>query len=238
MPSAWSAAAAGSHAGATMNPLCAIAMYHQSARKSSASGVSAGAAPSPREAARSTRWAWGLEPFMRRGTDRRREVVFGQWGMIPPRSRVRELRTAEGRRLSIHNVRIEGIAAKWAFRNAWRRGQRCLIPAESLGLPRWETGHEVWWTFRRADGMPWALAGLWSEWKDPVSGEIVPSYTMITESCDEHPLLGHMHKPDPKLPPSGRTSGPWCPSSRRTGICGWAAPSAMPMRWWNCRRRS
>ncbi|MGE8319564.1 MAG: SOS response-associated peptidase [Comamonas sp.] len=143
----------------------------------------------------------GLGPFVRRGADRRREVVVGQWGMIAPRSRTRELRTAEGRRLSTHHARIEGIAAKWAFRNAWRRGQRCLIPAESFDLPCWETGHEVWWTFRRADGQPWALAGLWSEWKDPVSGEIVPSYTMVTENCDEHPLLGRMHKPDPRLPP-------------------------------------
>ena len=28
------------------------------------------------------------------------------------------------------------------------------------------------WRFRRADGMPWGLAGLWSEWKDPQTGEI------------------------------------------------------------------
>ena len=52
----------------------------------------------------------------------------------------------------------------------------------------------------RADGAPWALAGIWSEWADPATGEIVPSYSMITVNCDAHTLLGRLHKPDPKLP--------------------------------------
>jgi len=54
---------------------------------------------------------------------------------------------------------------------------------------------------RRTDGEPWALAGIWSEWTDPSTGEIVPSYSMITINCDGHPLLGRLHKPDPKVPP-------------------------------------
>jgi putative SOS response-associated peptidase YedK len=44
------------------------------------------------------------------------------------------------------------------------------------------------------------LDGLWSDWTDPASGEIVPSYTMITINADAHPLLRLMHKPDPTLP--------------------------------------
>ena len=33
------------------------------------------------------------------------------------------------------------------------------------------------------------------------TGELVPNFTMITCNCDGHPLLGRLHKPDPKLPP-------------------------------------
>ena len=44
------------------------------------------------------------------------------------------------------------------------------------------------------------LAGLWSEWTDHASGEVVPNYTMLTQNCDAHPLLKLFHKPDPKLP--------------------------------------
>lgn len=58
----------------------------------------------------------------------------------------------------------------------------------------------MWWRFRRADGAPWALAGLWNRWKDPASGELVESYTMLTINADLHPLMSRMHKPDPKLP--------------------------------------
>jgi len=44
------------------------------------------------------------------------------------------------------------------------------------------------------------LAGIWNTWTDPVGGEIVPNYTMLTCNCDGHPLLARLHKPDPKLP--------------------------------------
>lgn len=44
------------------------------------------------------------------------------------------------------------------------------------------------------------LAGIWNEWVDPETGELVPSYSMLTISCDDHPLLRRLHKPDPTLP--------------------------------------
>jgi putative SOS response-associated peptidase YedK len=58
------------------------------------------------------------------------------------------------------------------------------------------------WHFRRADGLPWMLAGLWSRWTDPVTGEWVASYTLLTQNCDGHTILALMHKPEPKLPAS------------------------------------
>lgn len=48
--------------------------------------------------------------------------------------------------------------------------------------------------------MPWGLAGLWSEWRDPQTGQTVLSCTMLTQHCDGHPVLGLMHKPEPTLP--------------------------------------
>jgi len=64
----------------------------------------------------------------------------------------------------------------------------------------WETGRNIWWHMKRADGLPWMLAGIWNEWVDPQTGELVPSYSMLTINCDDHPLLRRLHKPDPKLP--------------------------------------
>jgi hypothetical protein len=51
----------------------------------------------------------------------------------------------------------------------------------------------------RADGGPWAIAGLWSEWTDPATDEIVPNFTVLNVNCVGHPLLGRLHKPDLEL---------------------------------------
>ena len=67
--------------------------------------------------------------------------------------------------------------------------------------PNWETGKHVPWMFRRSDGLPWGLAGLWNMWVDPQTGELVESYTMLTQNADTHPLMRRMHRPDPKRPP-------------------------------------
>ncbi|BDT66479.1 hypothetical protein os1_06420 [Comamonadaceae bacterium OS-1] len=103
--------------------------------------------------------------------------------------------------MSTNNARAERVASAWTFAGPWKAGQRCLIPAQSYVEPYWGYRNKnIWWKFERADGLPWALAGIWSEWTDPATGEVVPSYSMLTQNCDVHPLLKLMHKPelDPK----------------------------------------
>lgn len=98
-----------------------------------------------------------------------------------------------------HNARSEELSTKASYKHSWQYGKRCIIPAMSFDEPNWETGKNIWWRFRRADGAPWALAGLWNTWTDKVTGEMVESYTMLTLNADDHPLMSRMHKPDPKL---------------------------------------
>lgn len=123
------------------------------------------------------------------------ELAIGQWGLIPSFAKESKLT------YSTNNARAEEVASKASYRDPWKRGQRCIIPASSFDEPCWETGKNVWWTFRRADGVPWGLAGLWNAWTDITTGELIESYTMLTINCDGHPIMGRMHKPDPKLPP-------------------------------------
>lgn len=132
----------------------------------------------------------------------------GQWGMIPGTSKTRTPTTRDGRRMSTNNARRETVATAWTYSSAWKAGQRCLIPAWSYDEPYWGTGKNIWWRFWRADGAPWALAGLWSEWTDPETGEVVPNYTMLTQNCDGHPLLSLMHKPDGAIPSDKRAVVP------------------------------
>lgn len=139
----------------------------------------------------------GQGPFIRRArndTGYSKELVVGQWGLIPWFAKEPKLK------YPTNNARSEEIADKASYKLPWARGQRCIIPAADFYEPNWETGKNVWWRFRRADGRPWGLAGLWNTWVDKASGEVHESYTMLTINADAHPLMSRMHKPDPKLP--------------------------------------
>ncbi len=143
----------------------------------------------------------GIGPLQRGPFVQAAGLEVGQWGLIPWFSKTRRPTGKAGRPISTNNCRIETAATAPTFKSAWARGQRCLIPAMDYDEPYWGTGKNIWWRFARRDGTAWTLGGLWSEWCDPSTGEIVPSYTMLTQNCDAHPLLNLMHKPDPALSP-------------------------------------
>jgi len=134
-------------------------------------------------------------PFLRLLNGDALDLVVGQWGLAPHWAKSAKLA------YSTNNCRSEDADAKPTFRDAWRLGRRCIIPALSFDEPCWEAGKNVWWRFRRANGLPWGLAGLWNTWIDRDTGEAVESYTMLTVNADHHPLMSRMHKPDSKLPP-------------------------------------
>ncbi len=132
-------------------------------------------------------------PFLRRArhdAGYSQELVVGRWGLIPWFSKTADIKYAT------NNARSEELAEKASYKHPWARGQRCIIPADWFDEPNWESGKNVWWRFRRADGEPWGLAGLWNTWTDKASGEIVESYTMLTIHANSHPLMSRMHRPD------------------------------------------
>lgn len=139
----------------------------------------------------------GQGAFIRRSQDDTgysRELVAGQWGLIPWFAKEPKLK------YPTNNARSEELAAKASYKHPWAHGQRCIIPASTFDEPNWESGKNVWWRFSRTDGDPWGLAGLWNVWTDPATGQVHESYTMLTINADAHPLMSRMHKPDPKLP--------------------------------------
>ena len=140
-------------------------------------------------------------PFIRAaraGQAPARELVVGQWSLVPWFAKAARLTYPTA------NARSEELAGKASYKRPWARGQRCIVPAESFFEPCWETGRHVPWRFWRADGMPWGLAGLWNTWVDKTSGEIVESYTLLTINADAHPLMRRMHRPDPTRPPTAQ----------------------------------
>ncbi len=136
-------------------------------------------------------WPGYFAPFIVRAAHRAelaRESQAGLFGLVPHWAKD----LAFGRRT--YNARSETVHEKPSFRDAWRRGQRCVIPAEAIYEPNWETGKAVRWRIGRADGAPMAIAGLWSVWRAP-DGRSIPTFTMLTINADEHRLMKRFHKP-------------------------------------------
>lgn len=95
---------------------------------------------------------------------------------------------------STYNARSETIAEKPSFRSAWRQRQLCVIPAQCIYEPSYECGKPVRWRIERVDGRSFGIAGLWERvMKD--SATSLWSFTMITISAAEHPLMKRFHDP-------------------------------------------
>jgi len=96
---------------------------------------------------------------------------------------------------STYNARSETVGEKPSFRHAWKHGQLCIIPADSIFEPCYETGKAVRWRIEREDGKPMGLAGIWERsLKD--DGRPSWSFSMLTINADNDPIFRRFHKPD------------------------------------------
>lgn len=134
-------------------------------------------------------WPGYLAPYITNdGTPGERVAHVGRFGLLPHWAKDEKF----GRHT--YNARTETVAEKPSFRDSWRRGRRCIIPAEAFFEPCYETGKAVPWRIHRADGAPMGIAGLWSAWRAP-DGQEVFSFAMLTVNADAHSLMRRFHKP-------------------------------------------
>lgn len=119
-----------------------------------------------------------------------RELMTGSFGLIPHWSKDDKI----ARRT--YNARSETVAEKPSFRDAWRLGRHCIIPAEAIFEPDWRSGKAVGTRIVRTDGRPMGIAGIWTGWKNPADGQILRSFTMLTVNADDHPFMRDYHKPE------------------------------------------
>ena len=119
-----------------------------------------------------------------------------QWGLIPPWTKTSEDAT-EIRTRTI-NARSETIYEKPSFRSAARTGKRCLIPV--TGFYEWHTlrGKKFPFYITMTDQKITSIAGLWDEWADPETGELLRTYTLLTEAAN--PLLAAIHNTKERMP--------------------------------------
>src|SRR4051794_30150189 len=91
-----------------------------------------------------------------------RKVAPHHWGLVPFWAKS----PAIGNKMI--NARADGLATKNAYRDAFKH-KRCLIPADGFYEWRKVEGHKTKQPYfiEHVDGEPFALAGLWEEWRGP-----------------------------------------------------------------------
>lgn len=95
-----------------------------------------------------------------------------RWGLIPHWS-------PDGKsRYATFNARLESVESRPTYRSAWRRLNRCLIPA--LGYYEWrlEGGRKHPYFITPKEEGPIIFAGLWDEWQG--DGASFLSCTILT----------------------------------------------------------
>src|SRR4051794_5191335 len=93
-----------------------------------------------------------------------------------------------------YNARSETVAVLASFRDAWRAGQRCIIPAECIYETSWETGKAVRWRIGQPGEVPFGIAGIHASWRHP-DGREMSTFAMLTINADAHPLMSRFHRP-------------------------------------------
>ena len=117
----------------------------------------------------------------------RRELTMQRWGLAPPWIPQEPAQAAGTPLPALFNARAETLAAKPAFREAFR-ARRCLIPAD--GFYEWQAigrTKQPWHIHRKDHGL-FAFAGLWEG----------GTCTIITTAPT--PMMAKLHSRMPAIP--------------------------------------
>lgn len=118
-----------------------------------------------------------------------------RWGLIPFWAKDKKIG------FKMINARIETLFEKSSFKKATEQ-RRCIVPAD--GFYEWKkikdkNGKIEKQPFRikTTDQEIFSMAGLWDRWKDPESGQMIFSFTVITQGPNE--LMKDIHDRMPAI---------------------------------------
>jgi putative SOS response-associated peptidase YedK len=117
------------------------------------------------------------------------------WGLIP--HWVKDTAKAKQLQSRLLNARSETIHEKPAFRSLIST-KRCLVLANGFFEWRHFEGQAYPYYIQLKSREPFAFAGLWDNWTDPDTGEVVKTYTMITTWANS--LLEQVHNKRKRMP--------------------------------------
>jgi putative SOS response-associated peptidase YedK len=118
-----------------------------------------------------------------------------RWGLVP--SWVKTLDEANKIRFKTFNARSESLEEKPSF-SASFKSKRCIIPVK--GFYEWQhLGKEkIPWYIYHSGNEILSMAGLYNEWVESKSGEILNTFTIVT--TDANDLMAEIHNSAKRMP--------------------------------------
>ncbi|SOE23984.1 SOS response associated peptidase (SRAP) [Spirosomataceae bacterium TFI 002] len=120
-------------------------------------------------------------------------ISMYQWGLIPPWSK------DDGIQKFTLNAKIETLDEKPSFRDSLQK--RCLVLVNGFYEWKWldEKGkRKLQYEITAENDEPFAMAGIWSEWQDPVTKDKRNTYSIITTEADL--FMSEIHNSAKRMP--------------------------------------
>ena len=153
------------------------------------------------------------------------KLSYFRWGLIPFWAKDMKI----GNRMI--NARAETVAEKPSYRAAYRH-RRCLVLADGFYEWQRQNDHKTPFYITLASGEPFALAGLWEQWKDRQTETTLQTATLITTAADD--FMAQLHHRMPVVLDSGAADD-WLSGS--TELLDSLSRHAVPLQAWPVDRR-
>ena len=115
---------------------------------------------------------------------------LARFGLIPSWAKDDKI----GRRT--YNARAETVASKPSYREAWKQSRFGIVPVDAFFEPAYVGGKPQRWRISLANQEPLGIACIWENWLNPLTGQRVTSFSLLTVNADAHPVMRQFHAPD------------------------------------------
>lgn len=121
------------------------------------------------------------------------KIQLFEWGLLPSWAKDKDFQK------NTLNARIETLEEKPSFKHSVNN--RCLVLLDGFFEWQWqdEKGKvKQKYLIQFPDKQPFAIAGLYNDWTDKTTGEVIHTYTIITTEANE--LMSVIHNSKMRMP--------------------------------------
>jgi putative SOS response-associated peptidase YedK len=127
--------------------------------------------------------------------DEPNKIKLYNWGLIP--TWVKDKTKADELKAQTLNARSETMFEKASFRSAIVK-RRCMVLVNGFYEWRDYNGKKYPYYIHLKDGQPFAMGGMTESWTDKETGEVINSFTIVTQAAN--PLMAQIHNTKLRMP--------------------------------------